>query len=370
MRKIGRSSFITQVNALKKATSVQGKVYHNIWVDGNSVWFTRQNKSKQERIDLDELFALYQSIDYPTTKEAWSYISGRVQSPAVSIINALGKESLGTNTEKQVVPPIQSANPGIKRSKVTSRQKVKDEARFFRAFAELVGPEFLLSKSIGKSINSEDIFLSDDFRDYTFSDKVWDNFKSFLRDLNSNFNFSGKSIAHNIDGLLINHPKLGSRLIEFDEEQHFTPSLLTVMSKQTQFIELGFTGYYHETLKDIQYLNNDVLRKNRIKHRFETYPLDHNIFIDAIKNEKVSGYIKPIENGFNYIGGRLAQRAYYDSLRNAAHLSSKNQYLNPILRFPKKFFEDKTGMKFSSLSDDQIKVYIKDCMKDIYGIKI
>lgn len=371
MRNLDKSSFVNQINALQKATSVQGKIYHSISVDGNTVRFTRQGKSNTERINLDELFELYKSVDYPTNKEAREYISGRVQSPAVSIINSLGKVSANISPLKQKTKPvIQSAKPNLKKATTKSAKKDKDETRFFEAFAEVVGENYLLSKSIEKPISGSDAFLSDDFNKYDFPKAITAKFESLLKDLNSNFNFFGKSIAHNIDGLLVNHPKLGSRIVEFDEEQHFTPSLNFALSKQAQEIELGFTAYYHSVLKNVNYLNSEVLRKNRIKQSFSAYTLNHNDFTEALKNEKESGYIEPKENGFNYKGGRLAQRAYYDALRNAAHLSPLNKNFSPILRFPKKYFEDKTGTKFSNLTHTQIKSSIKDFMQEVYGLKI
>lgn len=368
MRNLDKSSFVAQINALEKATSVQGKIYHSISVDGDFVRFTRQGKSSSERINLEELFELYKSVDYPTNQEARKYISGRVQSPAVSIINALGKAGSVSSTKTQQAPlVIQSVKSRPKKASTKSAKIDKDETRFFEAFAEVVGRDYLLSKSINKPIDSSNAFLSDDFKKYNFVIAINSNFEEFLKELDSNFNFSGKSLAHNIDGLLVNHPTLGSRIVEFDEEQHFSPSLYFALLKQAKEFELEFTSYYQTVLKDVNYLNSEVLRKNRIKQIFSGYPVSHNDFIEALKNEKVSGYTKPKENGFNYKGGRIAQRAYYDALRNAAHHSPMNKNFSPILRFPKKYFEDKAGTKFSNLANTQIKSAIKDFMQEVYG---
>jgi hypothetical protein len=371
MKKLDKRSFTAKVNALEKAISVQGKVYHNIRVEGKSVRFTRQGKSATELINIDELFELYQASNHPTNTEARSYISGRVQSPAVSIINALENEApVELTIKKQVETKIFISNSSFEKSSTSNKTMEKDETRFFKAFAEVIGVKYLLSKSIEKPINAENAFLSDDFRKYTFTSEVKDNFENFLEDLNSNFNFSGNSIAHHIDGLLVNHPLLGTRIVEFDEEQHFTPSLFTVLKKQFQLVEFAFEGCYNSILNNLEYLNYEVLKKNRIKHIFEVYPIHHETFLAAIKDKKVSGYIEPKTNGFNYIGGRLAQRAYYDSLRNVAHLSPLNKNFKPILRLPKKFFEDKEGMKFSKISLGQIKLYLSEYIKDIYGYSI
>ena len=371
MRKLDKTSFITHINALKQAISVQGKTYHSIKADSHKVYFTREGKSKPERIKMDELYALYQAINHPTNKEARQFISGRVQSPAVSIINALSKSESKSASKKQqksiaVVEPIKKS---VYR-KEKRINKDKDETRFFQAFAAMLGESNFLSKSIGKTINSNNAFLSDDFRNYSFPENIDHNFVEFLEDLNSNFNLSGKSIAHNIDGLLFRHPVLGTRIVEFDEEQHFTPSLYTVLNKQTQVVKLAFSKYYLKLLKNISYLNDEVLKKNRVKYRFDEYPRSHKDFMTAIQSENSSGYIKPKHNGFPYLGGRVAQRAYYDSLRNVAHLSPKNNGFKSILRFPKRYFEEKSGMGFSSISSDQLIVLIKNCLSDLYNLKV
>ena len=370
MQNLDKSSFVDQINALEKATSVQGKIYHNISVHGNVVRFTRQGKSSSELINLEELFELYKSVDYPTNQEARKYISGRVQSPAVSIISSLGKGGSVSSTPKkqQASPKIQSVKSKPKKTSTKSAKKDKDETRFFEAFAVVVGEDYLLSKSIEKPIDSSNAFLSDDFRKYNFSTAINNNFEEFLKELDANFNFSGKSLAHNIDGLLVNHPTLGTRIVEFDEEQHLTPSLAVVLKHQSKDIELGFTSYYASLLQDVNYLNEQVLKKNRVEQRFNRYPENHDAFIKALQEETVSGYTEPKKNGFNYLGGRIAQRAYYDALRNAAHLSSKNKDWSPLLRFPKKYFEDKGGMKFSRLSDEKIKLLIEDFMGEVYGM--
>lgn len=368
MRTLDKKSFIAQINALQKATSVQGKTYHSIRVQGSSVRFTRQGKSTSERINLDELFELYKAIDYPTNKEARAYISGRVQSPAVSIINALGKEQSDVMPKQEVVAPvIRPTRLRAEGSKTSALNKDKDETRFFQAFAEVVGVEYVFSKSVGKPVNAEQAFLSDDFRKYAFPNEVEKNFETFLEDLNSNFKFSGKSLAQHIDGLLVGHPQLGTRIVEFDEEQHFTPSLFTILKEQSQSVELPFADYYGAILADVDYLNAEVLKKNRVKQKFSVYPKQHSAFLSAIKESKVSGYIKPKENGFPYVGGRIAQRAYYDSLRNAAHLSPMNQGFGSVLRFPKKYFVDRAGMTFSRLSAEQIEDGIRACLLELYG---
>jgi hypothetical protein len=373
MKILDKTTFIQEINNLHSVSSIQGKLYRSIRVEGQSVRFIREGKTTPESINLNELFDLYQAKDNPNTSDAKPFISGRVQSPAIAIISAL------RNIKSVAQAPTQTPQyERVSEAKETESERIptssqsndKDETRFFRAFSVLVGEEYLLSKSINKPINSDHAYLSDDFQKFEFTPDLIENFTSVLTELNSNFNFSGKSLATYIDGMLVNHPQLGTRIIEFDEEQHFTPSLYTVLSKQTQLIDLPFIAYYYATLNILDYLNNEVLKKNRIKHQFEHYPTNHPTFLAVLKDHKESGYIKPKPNGFDYLGGRVAQRAYYDSLRNAAHLSPKNPNFKPILRFPKKYFEDKSGNSFSRISSEQIIRHIRDYLKEIYNVEI
>lgn len=167
------------------------------------------------------------------------------------------------------------------------------------------------------------------------------------------------SIIHPFDSSLINHHQPGTRIVEFDKAQHFTPSLYTVLTKQSLHFQLAFADYYHATLKDIAYLNHEAQKKDRIKQRFDLYPLHHDYVSSAVKNEKHSGYLESKENDFKYVGGRLTQSAYYNSLRNAAHISPMNQGFKPILRFQKQFFDDKSGVIFSRIIKAGIKASIK-----------
>jgi|25_taG_2_1085351.scaffolds.fasta_scaffold01231_5 hypothetical protein len=249
-----------------------------------------------------------------------------------------------------------------------SKKTEKDETLFFSEFNELLGEEWFLSKSIQKPISSAAIFLSDDFRDYAFPKSIENNFEELLEALKSNYSFSSKSLSHYIDGLIKNHPLLGSRIVEFDEEQHFTPAFRQSMMVQSKTIDQKFSKFYLEILSDVNYLNDEVLKKHRIKSRFKEFP-NNNQFLEAIENEKVSGYIKP-KKAFDYLGGRMSQRAYYDCLRNAAHLSSKNTELQPILRFPKKFFEDATNKKFGTIEKEQLKELIAAYLKNVYSLDI
>lgn len=358
--------FTNKLTSIKQAKSVQGKTYHSIEVINGKVKFIREGKTKEESIKLSELYELYSKVSKPTTKEARQHISGRVQSPAVAIINAMDNKN-SSSIDSSRSKSIKKTTPKKTRSP-QSVNAAKDETIFFSAIKELLGEEWLLSKSIQKPISSTVIFLSDDFRNYAFPKLIENNFEELLEALKSNYSFSSKSLSHHIDGLIKNHPLLGSRIVEFDEEQHFTPAFRQSMMVQSKSIDQKFSKFYLEILSDVNYLNDEVLKKHRIKSRFKELP-NNNQFLKAIENEKVSGYIKP-KKAFDCLGGRMSQRAYYDCLRNAAHLSSKNHGLQPILRFPKKFFEDATNKKFAAIAKEQIKELIAAYLKNIYSLDI
>lgn len=86
-------------------------------------------------------------------------------------------------------------------------------------------------------------------------------------------------------------------------------------------------------------------------------------------NEKESGYICK-KNGFEFLGGRIAQRAYYDSLRDVAHLSPKNSGLTFPLRFAKKKFEDLAKTRFLKIPIAEIKIIIRCILHDEYSVSL
>ena len=73
-----------------------------------------------------------------------------------------------------------------------------------------------------------------------------------------------------------------------------------------------------------------MLRKHRLRVRVGSIPMDVTGFrrlIEAYASEN-NGYIEP-KSGFEYIGGRVAQRALYDSLRDIAHFAKENAGFRP-----------------------------------------
>ena len=192
-----------------------------------------------------------------------------------------------------------------------------------------------------------------------------------LTDLKSNKQFSSDSLSHHIDGIIYNHPLLKSRIVEFDEEQHFTPARMDTIKYLKEILPNNYFSKFTEICRDKNYLNDYVLKKHRIKNKLENVPKS---FIEFVKwleqsNEKSSGYICN-KNGFEFLGGRIAQRAYYDCLRDTAHLSDRNKGFESPFRFSKKSFEDIEKVDFSSISNERIKEIIIEILNNDYGVKI
>ena len=365
---MNKHDFKQKLSNIKSAISVTGKKYSSIQVFGDNIEFVRENKIKSENISITELFELFISENSVNTSIAKSYISGRVQSPAIAILNKLTE----TNSIAKDKYSIINEKPTIENDrKKQSKSKMKDETRFFIALSELLGEKYLLSKSIGKPINSSHIFLSNSFENYNFNKEINNCYLQILKDLKSNSIFSSDSLSHHIDCAIINHPILKSRIVEFDEEQHFTPARMDKIAHLQDLLPDNYFSIFKEICNDKNYLNDYVLKKHRIKNKLGSVPKSFIEFVEWLEqsNEKSSGYICK-KNGFEFLGGRIAQRAYYDCLRDTAHLSTKNSNFDYPLRFAKKTFEEKEHKSFSSISQTRIKQIIKEILNHEYKINI
>lgn len=358
---MNKDDFKRVLGRLKTATSVTGKKYREITLQGEKISFKREGKNTPESISVNELFSFYSGGENINTTNAKSYISGRVQSPAVAILNSIRKEpAFITSNSYQLNPPEE-----------VKSKKTNDEGKFFEVFSDVVGIQNLYSKSIGKPITKEHVFLSNNYLDYGFPKEVKNAYEVILKSLNSNFSFSSDSLSHHVDGLVKQHPTLGKRIVEFDEEQHFTPARKDTLEIIQEITYNSYVRPFLNICNDLEYLNNEVLRKHRLKRRLDNIPENFKAFILWLESsgEKESGYIKS-KNGFDFLGGRLAQRAYYDCLRDTAHISDKNKGFSPPLRFAKKTFEDEEGMKFKFIPDNKLKELLISQLKNIYKIEI
>ncbi|SEM30526.1 hypothetical protein SAMN04488008_11452 [Maribacter orientalis] len=365
---MNKNEFKQKLSSIKTAISVTGKRYRSIQIFGDSLEFVRENKTKSERISVTELYELFTKENPINISIAKSYISGRVQSPAVAILKEL-KSTGAKNISKNINPELQPIVENGKRK--LPNEKVKDETRFFIGLSELLGMDYLLSKSIGKPINSSHIFLSNSFENYNFNKEVNDCYLQILTDLKSNYMFSSDSLSHHIDGVIINHPVLHSRIVEFDEEQHFTPARMDTIPHLQDILPDNYFSIFKKICNDKNYLNDYVLKKHRIKNKLDNVPKSFIEFVGWLEqsNEKSSGYICK-KNGFEFFGGRIAQRAYYDCLRDTAHLSSKNSGFDIPLRFAKKKFEEIENTDFGLISMDRIKEIILEIMSNDYKMTI
>lgn len=363
-----KDQFLQKLSNIKDATSVTGVKYRNIRITGANIHFIREKKSKPESISIDELYKFHSSGMPINTVVARNYISGRVQSPSVAILNELDQVPVVRYPNINSTPPTKIANE----TKISSPEdKIKDETRFFQVFSEVIGPKFLLSKSIGMPISSSHIFLSNNFREYDFSPLIISCYSNLLKDLKSNNLFSSESLSHYLDGLTLNHPLIGTRIIEFDEEQHFTPARMDTLKRLSEIVQTSYIALYMNICSDIKYLQTEVFKKHRLKSTIQQVPKTFSEFIDWLidSNEKSSGYIAG-KNGFEFLGGRIAQRAYYDCLRDTAHFSPKNPGMKTPLRFPKKEFEDIAKSQFSKIPLPTIKNITIRILSEKYSINL
>ncbi|MGV0939812.1 hypothetical protein [Empedobacter sp. ULE_I140] len=363
-----KDQFLQKLSNINEATSVTGVKYRDIKITGTNIQFIREKKSKPESISIDELYEFHSSGMPINTVVARSYISGRVQSPSVAILNELNQVPVVRYPNGDSTPTIRIANDPKKSG---PDDKIKDETRFFQVFSEVIGPNFLLSKSVGRPITSSHIFLSNNFKEYDFSPSIISCYSNLLKDLKSDNLFSSESLSHFLDGLTLNHPIIGTRIIEFDEEQHFTPARMDTLKRLSGIVQTPYIDSYMDICSDIKYLQTEVFKKHRLKSKIQQVPKTFSEFTDWLinSNEKSSGYICE-KNGFEFSGGRIAQRAYYDSLRDTAHFSPKNPNMKTPLRFPKKEFEDIAKCQFSKIPLPTIKNILIRILSEKYSINL
>lgn len=362
-----KNSFIAALKQLTVAHSLTGKDYLIQRVNSINVEFVRESGSV-EKVSVDELYSIYCNCTFINTTIARLYITGRMFSPAVAILIASGfYDNAGYRYTKnrtiETVAPVSVAVAPV----ISNSSKESDEAKFFKSLESLFAG-FVISKSLNRAVSKNDVYLNDDYRLMELPTSTQNGFQSVLTQLKSDFNFGGKSLSSYIDGFVMNHPVIGSRIVEFDEEQHFSPARLITLNAFSNDSSQLYSYYNTLIRKEVVY--QTFLKKHRLKLSTNK-PLSFEEIIDELSQLQLSenGYIAP-KIGFNYIGGRKAQRAYYDLLRDAAHLSSKNNLLKPILRFPKVLFEQKYNKCFADLKPLEIEAYTKQLLKLIYNINI
>jgi len=185
-----------------------------------------------------------------------------------------------------------------------------------------------------------------------------DNIKKLIEDMLNSFNSTGdfSNQSPKIDCFIINHPVLKTRIVEFDEEQHFSPFRFESIRTLSNIYTPRFANQYIN-LSD----NNNVAERMLHKCRLNANVLiskNSNSLLEYIQQNFNSNnnYIRQ-SPGFNYKGGRMVQRAYFDFLKDIAHIN--NPELEPILRFSIFEFEFDAGVSFMHIPDEQLSQMIK-----------
>jgi hypothetical protein len=102
-------------------------------------------------------------------------------------------------------------------------------------------------------------------------------------------------------------------------------------------------------------------------------PLDfHDHYLMLIETKEVKdkmqvvtqryGFRKPVA-GFQYENGRMFQRAYFDFLKDYAHLFEGCTDFSPIIRFAMPDFEAMSGNEFLYIPDNELREMIDHQLK-------
>lgn len=140
-----------------------------------------------------------------------------------------------------------------------------------------------------------------------------------------------------IDGMLSPEYSLGPRVVEFDEEQHFSPFRLATLSVVRRAVEVAYDlDSYRRYCREPLYVEL-FLKNHRLRGLDSSEFSSPRKLVDELSRHqddlKRNGYVNP-KRRFPFMGGRIAQRAYYDCLRDFFHASrhGKSMGLKPIIR--------------------------------------
>lgn len=172
--------------------------------------------------------------------------------------------------------------------------------------------------------------------------------------------------ARYLDGCLV-ASDLGPCLVEFDEEQHFSPFRLATLEILGQLIEprfdIGlFMGYC---------LDPVCFRRFWLKHRLppdllragQAPPRSVLEFTGSLLRRlppnPATRYYAPV-SGFPFVGGRIAQRAYYDALRDCYHLTAEGCRLGlrSVIRVAKYQVEAALGKSMAVAGTDELRAAV------------
>lgn len=160
------------------------------------------------------------------------------------------------------------------------------------------------------------------------------------------------------DGMITDASSLGPCIIEFDEEQHFSPSRLVTLEVAHDVFGARFDIHGYARYCSQRGFTYRFLKKCRISGLEPDMCTDPHAFLEALRGSvgmSSSRYIAPVA-GFRFAGGRMAQRAYYDCLRDVVHQSNRGVTagLKPIVRISLFEIEEAIGERFESSSESSI----------------
>jgi hypothetical protein len=176
------------------------------------------------------------------------------------------------------------------------------------------------------------------------------------------------TLVARLDGFVYKHPVLGTRIVEFDEEQHFTPARKETLKLLQGHVQSVYIKDYLELCDNLDYFNQSVLPKHRVRLTLEQLPESFAAFQKLLVDEGVKemGFVAR-KAGFLFLGGRVAQRAYYDTLRDIAHLLPNNRRLLEPIRISKYEIEKITGKKMESSSINILADAIRKVLEEKYA---
>lgn len=204
------------------------------------------------------------------------------------------------------------------------------EELFFSALSSVIGAEIDRSRPR--------LVYADSYRNTYMEPSIIELLSELRTALGTTNDFSNCHLP--IDGLIRNHKKLGTRVVEFDEFQHLTSQRKIAITIAKAYCSLSFHERYLSYCKDPEV----IAEVNRVTMR--------------------SGFHRPVA-GFRYEGGRMSQRAYFDTLKDYVHLSEAGQGFNPIIRFAVRDFDVMTTAAFINLDASFIQERINYMLKNL-----
>jgi hypothetical protein len=183
-------------------------------------------------------------------------------------------------------------------------------------------------------------------------------------------------LASYLDGM-VRAGEFGPCLVEFDEEQHFSPfrlATIEILSPEVQGQRFDLDLYR-------RYCTDPVcFRRFWDKHRLppdllrpgQTPPRSVLEFTGTILRRlppnPATRYYASVP-GFPFVGGRIAQRAYYDALRDCYHLTREGRMLGlrPVIRIAKYQVESALGKSMGAAGASELQDAVASLLRDVPG---